>query len=557
MLLTSLYITVCSAKNRLRRRLARLREPRYFVGAIVGAVYLYFAFFARARSRRASRRAAPEAFAAGLAAIAAVGPPLAGGGLLEFSEAETDFLFPAPIARRSLLLHRLVRSQAGMLFGAVVFGFASQAPGWMRLRVSIATWLLFLTVRVYFTVVTLTRTRARAAGSRLAAWPAPAACATALAIVVGAIAMAFRAAPPAGVAEAVDRLADATTHGICAVVLWPTVTLARPFFAASALAFAKAIGAAAVVLAATVVWMLRSDEAFADAAADAARRRTEARAPQAGVVRARRTGLTLALTGPPEAAFFWKNGVQTLRLAGVAAIRILVALLAVVVAATSAAVNALHFRGGAAAACTVALAVAAFTAMLGPQIVRTDLRSDLLHLELLKTWPVRSAAVVRGEIAWPAAMLTVIGWAAILAAATFSPAAFPDLTPTTRVSSAAAALLLMPSLVGAQYLVQNAAALAFPAWVPLGNQRPRGVDAMGQRLIVLGGALLSVLLLMIPGAVGGFAIWLALRSVLGAIALVPASATCTGIVLLEILAGTELLGPVYERLDLLAVERPE
>ena len=47
--------------------------------------------------------------------------------------------------------------------------------------------------------------------------------------------------------------------------------------------------------------------------------------------------------------------------------------------------------------------------------------------------------------------------------------------------------ILAPALVFAQLTIHNAVALMFPAWVPLGNQRPRGLDAMGQRLIMLGG----------------------------------------------------------------------
>ena len=47
MLSASLYIIVCSARNRLRVRLRRLREPRYLIGALAGAAYLYFSIFAR------------------------------------------------------------------------------------------------------------------------------------------------------------------------------------------------------------------------------------------------------------------------------------------------------------------------------------------------------------------------------------------------------------------------------------------------------------------------------------------------------------------------------
>src|SRR2546427_1807257 len=132
MISASLYIIVCSAKNRIRRRLQRLREPRYLVGAIVGVAYMYFSFFARMRGARASiasgrRRSGrpPElpAFfvqaggslvALGLFALAALswlGP--FNSSMLEFSDAGTDFLFTAPVSRRALLVHRLMRAQLG------------------------------------------------------------------------------------------------------------------------------------------------------------------------------------------------------------------------------------------------------------------------------------------------------------------------------------------------------------------------------------------------------------------------------------------------------------
>ena len=43
MVLATLYIMWCSAKNRFHRRLRRLREPRYLIGALVGGAYLFFA----------------------------------------------------------------------------------------------------------------------------------------------------------------------------------------------------------------------------------------------------------------------------------------------------------------------------------------------------------------------------------------------------------------------------------------------------------------------------------------------------------------------------------
>ena len=575
MLSASFYIIVCSAKNRIRKRLQRLREPRYLVGAIVGGAYLYFSFFARSRSRAAAaRRGRQRSAPFSMETLVAAAAPLAGvallvlatlawvlpfdSGLLEFSEAETAILFPAPVTRRGLLVHRLLRSQLGILFGSLVVGIASPVVGWARVRTSLAFWVLFVTFRVYYTAVTLSRSRGReGAPAAPRAWGPFAACLAALAIVVASLVRAWSASPVQDAADAVARLASAAGQGAAGVVLLPFVALARPIFAPDARAFVTAMVGAVAVLALCIAWMLRSDAAFQEATATAAARRAGRAQSRGAPLRARATGLTLASAGRPELAFFWKNGVQTLRLTGVSAIRIILACLIIVLAVTSMVVNAMHLRSGAAAACGVAIAVAGFTAILGPQIVRTDMRTDLLHLELLKTWPVRPGAIIRGEIAWPASLLTLLGWAAVASAAAFSPAAFPQIPAATRAAFAAAAVLLMPALVLAQYLVQNAAALAFPAWVPLGNQRPRGVDAMGQRLIMLGGALLSVAVLMLPGAVAGALVWFAFRRWIGALALVAAAAICSATVMVEVLATTELLSPLYDRLDVLAIERTE
>jgi putative ABC exporter len=585
MISASVYIIACSARNRLRRRLRRLREPRYLIGAIVGLAYFYFAFFARVRGRGAAdatrsrnlarRQTNPSAVDA--AALVASGPALAGvaflvlsiiawvlpfdSGLLDFSPAETDFLFPAPISRRQLLMHRLLRSQLGILFGSVIVSFASvSASGWMRLRMSIGMWVVFLTMKVYFTVVTLARSRltSERRAARRVAWAPVAVLGAAFLIVAVALGRAFTITPVANVADGFRRLGAVSMTGASHIALWPFMALVQPLFAETPQRFVQTLAASMVVLVVVMVWMLRTDEAFQEAAAMAATKRAEkAQARRAATVRARATGLSLALTGRPEPAFFWKNGVQTLRLAGVSLIRIAAATTAVVIAGTSAAFNAMHLRGAASTACIVALAVAAFTALLGPQVVRTDLRSDLTHLDVLKTWPVRAAAVLRGEMAWPGTLLTVVGWAALACAAVFSTAAFPDVPEITRASVAIAAVVLMPALVFAQYLVQNAAAVLFPAWVPLGDQRPRGFDAMGQRIIMLVGVIAAVLVLMLPGAIVGGILWLAFRRFVGTFIVVPAAVACAAIVAVEVLAATELLGPLYDRLDILAIERPE
>src|SRR5262249_37754582 len=158
------------------------------------------------------------------------------------------------------------------------------------------------------------------------------------------------------------------------------------------------------------------------------------------------------------------------------------------------------------------------------QTLTSDLRSDLRHLELLKTWPVKPAAVIRGEMLWPGLIVTLCAWCALGCAAAFSAAAFPEWPAVARLSTAVAAMLVAPSFVFAQFAGRTGAAVLFPGWVPLGDQRPRGLDAIGQRLILFAGVALTLLVVVGPGAVGAAVVWLLLYRVGGVLIAVPAAA---------------------------------
>jgi hypothetical protein len=62
---------------------------------------------------------------------------------------------------------------------------------------------------------------------------------------------------------------------------------------------------------------------------------------------------------------------------------------------------------------------------------------------------------------------------------------------------------------------------------------------------------------LIPGVISGGIVWFALQRFIGPAALVPAALVCSMIVAVEVLLATEAIGPAYERLDILAVERSE
>jgi hypothetical protein len=160
--------------------------------------------------------------------------------------------------------------------------------------------------------------------------------------------------------------------------------------------------------------------------------------------------------------------------------------------------------------------------------MRSDLRGDLRHLDVLKTWPVKPSAVIRGN-AVADARLTLCTWFALICATVFSKSAHFPAAAAERLSLAAAAVLA-PALVAAQLTVHNAAAVLFPAWVSTGPQRPRGLDAMGQRLILLVGVILALIVMIGPGAIAGGIVGFVFYRFVGAVSLVPAAVVCLAIV---------------------------
>lgn len=573
MVLATLYIMWCSAKNRLHRRLRRLREPRYLIGGLVGAAYLFFALYGRTRPRRAT--SVPPAGArraqSAIASFAATAPALGGlallvaaavswlmpfgSGLLEFTPAETALLFPAPVSRRQLLFYRLMRSQWAVFFGALVMSLAypiATIPA--RIRGLLSVWLILMTAHVFFTGVTLSRPQVvrRAAGSQPLARLMMIAIFAALAVVLGSIGRHIWEQPVLNLRDAYRVVSTVASTGAAHLVLIPFIALVRPLFADGWVEFLKAIPAALVIYGGTIAWVLRADEAFGamtEELTDAQASRSTSKRP---TYQARNVGWTLALTGRDETPFVWKGALQTFRVVDrrvLLRVGVMIGWLTMVVALFGRA------RGLAQALGLLATFGAIFASVIGPQILRVDLRQDLQHLEVLKTWPVRAAAVVRGEMLWPATVITILAWVCGAVGIFLSAAAFSESTLSLRIAGGLAGMILAPAVIAAQFTIHNTAALLFPAWVPLGMGRPRGVDAMGQRLFMLGATWLMLIFVVAPGAIAGGILWFAFRRLVGWWILIPAAFVCTTIIGVEVLMATEALGPAYERLDLTSVER--
>ena len=396
-----------------------------------------------------------------------------------------------------------------------------------RVRFALAMWTVLVTARLFFTGVSLARPRLNDPDRR-ARWTArlPLVLTTGAALGLALSVMAaFLRDPAQGPMDIVARLQALGGTAASRWLLLPFAALARPLFAPIGRRILPAWPGALLVLGVVLAWVLLSDDAF-EAAADAFVEGQEKQTSTIGSrYRLRTKGWALSAVGRPEGVFVWKAATEAVRLVNpLTLLRFVLPILAFLVIAT---VTGAFPRGLVQLFAVLALVVVGFCTLMGPQVLRSDLRQDLEHLDLLKTWPVPAGSVIRGEILWPALTLTVLVWLAIIVATVLSPRAFPEVGPMWRLSIATAAAIVAPGLIAAQYVIHNGVALMFPAWVAFGGQRPRGLDAMGQRLILLGATLLALILMTLPGAIAGALIGFALIRWIGPISLVPAALACS------------------------------
>jgi ABC-2 type transport system permease protein len=550
------YLTACSFKNRLRRRLQRLREPRYLVGLVVGLLYLYFAVF------RPGVR--PRPAAAGLSALAAFAGPMQFAGSLflfalaavawvvpgvgqplAFSRPEVQFLFPAPVTRRELVHFKLLRSQVGILFGSAIATFflrpGSLAGGWTLMA---GLWVMLMVVRLHLMGVALRRSSLAAHGASgiVRHWLPLAAVLGALAVLAAAVINDWPVLVSlASAGDVFTELQRLGSTGAAGAVLWPFRAVVRVPLSSSVAEFWSTLPAALALLALNYAWVLQSDAAFEEASAEHAEQRaTASRTPRAVVRGTASTPFTLLAEGPPETAILWKNLILVGRYVS---LRTLLRLLPMIVVFGIIAQGHGQGRGGfTSALAAMCLPLAALTVLLGPQAMRNDLRQDLANLPLLKTWPVRGAALIRGEVLAPTVVVTVVAWLLLLIGALLG------------VSYLTAAAILAPAIILSQTVVQNALAVLFPAWIAIGPSRSRGIDAMGQRLLMLAGMLITLAVSLLPGALIAGVVALLVYWTTGVMLVILPALIAAFVVVGECWLAAEGLGRVLDRTDVSAID---
>jgi ABC-2 type transport system permease protein len=584
-----------------RRRLARLREPRYLLGGIVGALYLYF-WLGRAILRNVANphvpgprlQVSPEALALLLslaAAAVAVNAALlwvfhSGRPVLQVSEADVQFLAPAPLPRQALLHLSLLRATLAIGFGALVmaaFGRGFFPNFW---QAAVAAFVVLSTMHLHGLGLAFWKARQAEAPPatrglmRLATAAVAAVGLAALTWVGVGIVRAIRIVAsvpdaPSALRALPDGLAPWASGFIPVVLLAPFRALLAPAFAADTRHFLVSLPAALVVLAAHYAWVLRTNARFEEAALEGARRRA-ARAEKRRSGRlhglpsdAQRAVVPFALPsqGMPEVALLWKNLMShrrsRLRSAAVwwavPTGLVFMSSAAMGIANATVAQPVLLILGF---VCAVAAGVVSLAMPLGS---RNDFREDLEKAAVLRAWPLSPTRLALAELAAPfvttvtvAGIILSVGLAALAGERVSvawhglarGVAAGP--VPARWIAPGLLALaFLLPALAAAVLVVQNAAVLAFPAWFPPGGQR-RGIEATGARLIAFTGTTLLLAIAFIPAVLSGALVAVLGWSILGPWSLVPAMAAASLPVWIEAAVGVTVLGRLFARFDISA-----
>ncbi len=552
------YLAGRSARNRLVRQLRRLRTPRYALALLLGIGYLWaVAVYQRPTSRP------PPAEPESVQLIAAIGVTLiplwtwifgADRRSLGFTRAEVTWLFPAPLLRSQLIQYKLVRGQAFILFNVLLWtfflsrGWASGEP-WRRAG---ALWILLTTLSLHRLGVALLRgslvEHGRAAlRARIATLAVVALVFTALLVDASRSLPALGAAWGRGFEPFTAALREVASQPVASGVLFPARLLIRPLMVGGWPEWFRAIGPALAILLLHYAWVIRSDAAFEESAAAAALvRQRDGRRGRTPRVTARPIP-QLNPGGWPAAALLWKNLALVVRTgpARGVALGFSAAVLAILGLAASGSAPGLLEAGGWFAATWAALLF-----VLGPQWVRNDLRADLPRLALLRSYPLRGRTVVAVEAAGSAVVMTVYQLCLVTVAyIAFRGADAVDPSPELRNAILPGAFAFLPGINFLSMLIQNGAALIFPAWMHLGAGRPIGIEALGHNMLVMIGftAVLAVLLVVPVG--GGALLFLGLERTLGWWAMVPAGIFGLAAAGLEARLLVSRLGRVFERTD--------
>src|SRR6185369_16637505 len=427
------------------------------------------------------------------------------------------------------ILYSLLRQQPGIITSVlVIYLVRGGRSGGGTLAGAFGLWALLTLADLHLKGISLWKARLKELPPR-AAWLRRAAAVTLAAawwvpVLIG-LSAAWQAARPSTFQADPGAFALALVRsvegGLAGKLLAPLAWLTRPMAGTPGVMVPSSLGFALllVVVALHTVWVVHSRASFEEATLERARRESARKGLSRQVLRARgrasaglhREPFRLSPAGRPEVAILWKN----LMLRGRTPLSRVAAFLAVALVAATAADAALG--QAVSAVLTVAgIALMAGIPLLAGMNLRNDLRNDLLHVEVLRTWPLAGRRLVLAEILAPAVnvFFTLLMGCVLLTSAVVGDAwgrgadrvqvlpraifgglppvlALPVVLGSALVTGMAVALLSIA--------LQNLAVLVLPSWIGLGGHSSRrGTAVLGQRMLVMIGYLLAMTVATLP-----------------------------------------------------------
>ena len=533
-------------KGRVVRSIRLLRQPKYLVGFIVGAAWMGSWVVRPLLKSKLHFESAPTSqlavalmpvihqFVALFVTVALPLPWLLPWGRLglPFRESELTMLLQAPLSRRQVIQYGLLKSESGVLLSAFILPLIVGTGGlFARLLMGCGTWILFefwhlngkwralFNLRQTEIPVTLARTRRLALTIGLLVFYA----------VLAWSLMSFLTHLGAGLRgmdreKVVESLAALSWPPLLVVLSTPARWLTAPMFAAGGTAFLVAAVPMLLAIAVQREIVLRSKACFEESALEHATKEEAKKSPTRRFARISSRARTkrpfeLDRPGAAEVAVIWKNAMRVSRArwtrvayAG-AALWIGIALLPALFRLHDITYGVLAGFGA------VSMVV---LPLLAGMTWNNDLRTELAHIELVRTWPVSASRFVLAEVLSPA-ILSFGGatfGAGVVLTSLFGSRLRETLTGQRTelvllpragefmgVDTLLATVLLVASVLPMAAAVsffssalQNLATLFVPAWMAHSADRSQGVAAFGQRMVFSAALALALLLALIPSA---------------------------------------------------------
>ena len=575
------YLVTRSFVNGIGFRLRRLRQPKYLLGAILGAAYFYFYFgkiLGGAHSPIGPHGTAGGAFSPDVAAAILLIATIvlswilpASRAALAFTEAEIAFLFPAPIPRRTLVIMRLVKSQFALLFFSafmtlITGRFHLGAEAWLRVG---GWWVIMNTLHLHRIGASFALQRLRERGMtdgkrRIAVVLVLAGFAALVEYMRRTLPVApgIEATAQSGGADLIGYISQVLHSGPLPYLLAPFKLIVAPNFAHDAATFLRALPPALGIMALHFIWVVRADVSFEDASIEAAKKRAAFLAARGrGELRAQdrsakaRTPLwRLRPTGFVPVAFLWKS---LLKAGG----RRTLARWAFLFATLAAGAWFLNHAGKLSPGLIVVAAVIGVGCyitlllsfiMIG-QHSAAQLRQGIAAMDLLKTYPIPGWQIALGELIGPVLLGTLMQWCALGIGLMLLRAIGPSgpAFPLWAYCAVAGVALVLPAFTLASAILPCAGALLFPAWFrPQENSGP-GIETTGLRLMLGITQLLAIAVALIPVVFFGALAFFAVEKFTPVLEWRVIAAGATGCLLLAMEAslGVAWLGTLYDKFD--------